>query len=124
MTSRVKGFKWHRRRVDDYSVNFRHDTDPQLDDGETLVPSPAPALEIIQKGADGSVSDVLAEFNISDLQTTADKVTWRKGAAGTGQQDAGLYELLVLVSTSNGRRLTSTHTLRVIEFGDPDAPVG
>lgn len=123
MTSRAKGFRWHRRGINDYAVDFRHDTDPQLDDGETLVASPAPALEVIRRSADGSIEDVLAEFHVTDLQTSDDLVTWRKGEAATGEQDAGTnYELLVLVSTSAGRRLASAHPLEVVETGDPDAP--
>lgn len=126
MTTRVKGFRWHRREIDDYGIDFRHESDPRLDEGETLVDTPSPpSLEIIRVNADGSIDDVVDEFNISGLaiDSTDSMVVFRKGAAAVGEQDAGTYyQLLVLVHTSAGRLLASAHSLEVVEAGDPDAP--
>lgn len=123
MTSRVKGFRWHRRAVDDYGIDFRHETFPRLAVGETLEAAPAPTIEITMKSAEGAVSDVTSEFGITAIAVSGDQVVFRKDTAATGEQDASTrYELLCLVTTSTGRRIASAHPLEVTETGDPDAP--
>lgn len=115
-TQRARALRKHRLASDVYGVDFVD----RLSGGESL--TGAPAVVVTQEQVDGSFTDVSSQFGISGSQVSGTSVTFRLGAAGSGEQDAGEYVVQVRTGTSLGDTLVSTHVLHVTERGDPGAP--
>jgi len=106
--------------------NYSHDFGPQLAEGDSLTGTPD--VTVIQGN-----TDVTDEFGTPAPSVDGDTVVFTMAAAGSEEQDAGTYTLLIECDTAGGEHLVGEvldadgvtyrrPTLRVYEDGDLGAP--
>lgn len=108
-------FTKHRREARSFSVDFSAD----VNEGDAV---DAVSEILVTKRVSQAWTDVSAEFGSPSGTEVDDVVSFTLGAGGATQQDAGLYQIQVRVTTTGGETLVATPTLEVTEFADPDAP--
>lgn len=94
----------HREEARNYSVDFAS----EMGDNESLTGSPTITV------FSGS-TDVTSQFGPTNVTVSGTKVEWTLAKASGDDQDGGVYDVKVEVSTDNNQALVSVHPLNVSE---------